>query len=64
MLIHFDSDKGAECDNCGTRGTIMHLSVVRADQTVSLCIVCFGAVARAFSQASEKLKVHPAQLKH
>lgn len=64
MLIHFDSDKGAECDNCGTRGTIMHMSVVRTDHTVNLCIVCFGALAQAFSRASEKLRIHPAQLKH
>ena len=65
MFIHFDTDKGAECDNCGTRGTIMHMSVLRVDQTVSLCIVCFGAVAQAFSRASEKLRIHPsAHMKH
>jgi hypothetical protein len=63
MFIHFDSDKGAECDNCGTRGTIMHMSVVRMDQTVSFCIVCFAALAQAFSRASEKLKM-PAHLKY
>ena len=63
MFIHFDSNKGAECDNCGNRGTIMHMSVMRVDQTVNLCIVCFGAVAQAFSRASEKLRIHPAQMK-
>jgi hypothetical protein len=62
MFIHFDTNKGAECDNCGTRGTIMHMSVLRVDQTVSLCIVCFGAVAQAFSRASEKLRIHPLTL--
>ncbi len=61
MFIHFDSDKGAECDNCGSPGTIMHLSMVRIDQTVNLCIVCFGSLAQAFSRASEKLRIHPAQ---
>ena len=61
MFIHFDSDKGAECDNCGTPGTIMHMSVVRVDQSVNLCRVCFGAMAQAFSRASEKLKIRPAQ---
>jgi hypothetical protein len=63
MFIHFDSDKGAECDNCGAPGTIMHLSMVRVDQTVNLCIVYFGALAQAFNRASEKLRIHPAQLK-
>ena len=63
MFIHFDSDKGADCDNCGTPGTIMHLSMVRVDQTVNLCLVCFGALAQAFNRASEKLRIHPAQLK-
>ena len=62
MFIHFDSNKVAECDNCGNRGTIMHMSVMRVDQTVSLCIVCFGAVAQAFSRASEKLRIHPSAL--
>jgi len=60
MFIHFDSNKVAECDNCGNRGTIMHMSVMRVDHTVNLCIVCFGAVAQAFSRASEKLRIHPA----
>ena len=62
MFIHFDTNKGAECDNCGTRGTIMHMSVLRVDQTVSLCIVCFGAVAQAFSaEDPESLRVRKAQ---
>lgn len=64
MFIHFDSDKGAVCDNCGTAGTIMHMSALRADQTVDLCISCFSALAQAFSRASEKLKVQPAQYKY
>jgi hypothetical protein len=33
----------------------MHMSVLRVDQAVSLCIVCFGALARAICQASKKL---------
>jgi hypothetical protein len=28
----------------------MHMSVLRVDQAVSLCIVCFGALARAICQ--------------
>jgi len=64
MFIHFDSDKRAACDNCGKPGTIMHMSVEHSDQTVNLCITCFGALAQAFSHASEKLKIHPAQFKH
>jgi len=36
------------------------MSVMRVDHTVNLCIVCFGAVAQAFSRASEKLRIHPA----
>jgi hypothetical protein len=59
MFIHFDSDKGAECDNCGTAGTIMHMSVLRVDQTVSLCIVCFGALAQAICHASKTLIPSP-----
>ncbi len=59
MFIHFDSDKGAECDNCGTAGTIMHMSVLRVDQTLSLCIVCFGALAQAICHASKKLIPSP-----
>jgi hypothetical protein len=61
MFIHFDSDKGAECDNCGTRGTIMHMSVQRVDQTVHLCVICFGAMAQALSLASEKIKFRAVQ---
>ncbi len=64
MFIHFDSDQGAECDNCGTAGTIMQMSVVRMDRTVNLCIVCFGALAQVFSRASEKLRIQPAHMKH
>jgi hypothetical protein len=61
MFIHFDADKGAECDNCGERGTIMQMSVLRMDQTVNLCLVCFGAVAQVFMRASEKLKINRAE---
>ena len=59
MFIHFDSDKAAECDNCGKRGTIMHMSIMRVDQTVNLCIVCFEALAQAISHASQKLIDRP-----
>ena len=60
MFIHFDLDKGVECDNCGQRGTIMHLTVMRVDQTVNLCGICFGAVAQAFSRGLAKLNIHRA----
>ncbi len=63
MFIHFDSDKAAQCDNCGERGTIMHMSVVRVDHTVNLCLACFGAVAQVFMRASEKLNLNHAQMK-
>jgi hypothetical protein len=59
MFVHFDSDKGAECDNCGATGTIMHMSVLHVDQTVSLCIVCFGVLAQAICHASKKLIPSP-----
>jgi hypothetical protein len=63
MFIHFDADKGAECDNCGERGTIMHMSVVRIEHAVNLCLVCFGAMAQALSVASEKLNLNRTSLK-
>ena len=56
MFIHFDSDKAAECDSCGTRGTIMQMCVMRVDHTVKFCILCFGALAQATSHASKKLR--------
>jgi ribosomal protein S14 len=61
MFIHFDSDKGTACDNCGERGTIMQMSMVRVDQSFNLCRACFGAVAQVFMRASEKLKINRAQ---
>jgi|SRR5580698_5226228 hypothetical protein len=57
MFIYFDPDKGAECDNCGTRGTIMHMSELRVDQRVDLCIACFVAVVEALNGAAEKLNI-------
>jgi hypothetical protein len=57
MFIHFDSDKAAECDSCGARGTIMQMSVIRMDHTVKFCILCFGALAQATSHASKKLRL-------
>jgi hypothetical protein len=57
MFIHFDRDKGAECDNCGALGTIMHLSITRSDASLNLCVTCFAAMAQAFQNASRKLRL-------
>jgi hypothetical protein len=56
MFIHFDADKSAQCDSCGTHGTIMHMSVMRMNQTLSLCVACFGTLTQALSHASQKLR--------
>jgi len=55
MFIHFDSYKGAGCDDCGNPRTIMHMSVKRLDRSVNLCIACFWALAQAIRHASNKL---------
>ena len=57
MFIHFDRDKAAECDNCGALGTIMHLSISRSEASLNLCVTCFGAMARAFQNATQKLRL-------
>jgi len=57
MLIHFNSDPAAECDNCGTSDTIMHMSTQHPDRSVSLCIACFRVLLQALGAASEKLRV-------
>jgi hypothetical protein len=41
MFIHFNSDT-AECDNCGTPSTIMHMSIEQFERSVHLCIVASG----------------------
>jgi hypothetical protein len=56
MFIHFNSDT-AECDNCGTTSTVMHMSIKRFERSVHLCIGCFGALAHAIGHASRKLRI-------
>jgi len=55
MFIHFDSDKGEKCDNCGTPSSMMHMSMGHLGRSVNLCIACFSALAQALSHASKKL---------
>ena len=57
MFIHFDRDQSEKCDNCGELDTIMHMSVERLDATLNLCVICFGALTRAFENASAKLRI-------
>ena len=64
MFIHFDRDKGTECDNCGALGTIMHMSVVRSEANLNLCVTCFGAMAQAFHSASQKLRLPGDHVEH
>lgn len=61
MFVHFDRDRTEKCDNCGVLGTIMHMSVDRFDATLNLCVGCFGALTRAFQNASAKLRIEPVE---
>ena len=36
MFIHFNSNKGVVCDNCGTTSTIMHMSLGDAPAHVEI----------------------------
>jgi ribosomal protein S14 len=56
MFIHFDSNKGSVCDDCGNPGSIMHMLVNRSACSVSLCATCFRALALAVTYGSEKLR--------
>jgi hypothetical protein len=38
MFIHFDSDEGTKCDNCGSSPTLMHVSMEHSARAVNLCI--------------------------
>jgi hypothetical protein len=60
MFIHFNSDT-AECDNCGTPSTIMHMSIEQFERSVHLCIGCFGTLAHAIGHASKKLRISGAR---
>jgi hypothetical protein len=55
MLIHFASDPRQRCDNCGTRGTLMHLVFAPSDGSLDLCRTCFGALVLALNRAARKL---------
>jgi hypothetical protein len=55
MFIHFDLQRGAQCDDCGERGTIMHLWTRRSDRSLSLYNACSRALARALGHALRKL---------
>jgi hypothetical protein len=55
MFIHFNPDKGEQCDNCGTSRTMMHMSVKQLDRTVNFCVVCFKVLAKVLGQAATKL---------
>lgn len=55
MFLHFDSDPDGICDNCENTTTIAHMSVKRWERSMNLCIPCFMALAKAISQASQKL---------
>ena len=57
MLIHFNAESGAGCDDCGNPRTMMHMSMRDLDCSVNLCIACFGALRKALNQASRKLEV-------
>jgi hypothetical protein len=59
MFIHFNSDKGVVCDNCGTTSTIMHMSIELFERSLHLCIGCFGTLAHAIGHASKKLRITP-----
>ena len=54
MLIHFASDPRQRCDNCGTRGTLMHLAP--SDGSLDLCRTCFGALVLALNGPRENLE--------
>jgi len=55
MLIHFDANAAKCCDNCGARGTLMHLSFAPSRHSLDLCGICFRALAGALRQATSKL---------
>ena len=55
MLIHFASDPRQRCDNCGTRGTLMHLVFAPSDGSLDLCRTCFNALVLALNGAARKL---------
>ena len=57
MFIHFEFDANGQCDNCGTRGTLMHLSCMPFDGGLDLCGDCFGSLARALELAIAKLQI-------
>jgi hypothetical protein len=59
MFIHFNSDKGVVCDNCGTTSTIMHMSIEHFERSLHLCIGCFRTLAQVIVQASKKLRITP-----
>jgi hypothetical protein len=54
MFIHFNTEKGAECDHCGNPSTIMHMSVKPLDRSINFCVVCFGGLAQAIKHASKR----------
>jgi hypothetical protein len=57
MFIHFNSDEGEECDNCGTPHTIMHMSMEYQSSSVNLCLGCLSALSLALGHASKKLRL-------
>jgi hypothetical protein len=57
MFIHCASEKGADCDNCGTCLSIMHMWIERSQSSVHLCIGCFGTLAHAIGHASKQLRI-------
>jgi hypothetical protein len=57
MFIHFNSEEGEECDNCGIPHTIMHWSMEHRHISVNLCLGCLSALALALGHASTKLRL-------
>jgi hypothetical protein len=56
MFVHFDSSKGARCDDCGALTTIIHVSLRRYSRSFHLCNKCFRAMTLALCQGSKRLK--------
>jgi excisionase family DNA binding protein len=56
MFIHLHEPEEKPCDNCGNSQTLLSVSALKADQTMSLCRNCVGEAVPALLLVAKKLR--------
>lgn len=56
MFIHLHEPEEKPCDNCGDSQSLLSMSALKADRTISLCKNCVGEAVPALLLVAKKLR--------